>query len=81
VLSIPDRKSKLQELVVHHWEDLQDADESTIRYLSKPNRIPDLTQYSADDVLQAINDISKLMLGKEEGNETEDLKFPELFYP
>lgn len=77
VLSIPDQQSEVKDLVVKLWEDLQDADEGAIAYLSKPNRHPELGDFSVEDILQAIEDVKKEQAGVAIEQIENDIKLPE----
>lgn len=78
VLSIPDNKSELEALVKKYWEDLQDADEGAIVWLSRPNRHPELADFAVPDILRAIEEVRNAQQQKKDVAQIEsDIKLPE----
>lgn len=77
VLSIPDQSSELEGLVQNLWEDLRDADEGTIVWLSKPNRKPELSKFAPADVMKAIEARKRALQNTDVSQLENDIKLPE----
>lgn len=78
VLSIPDTKSELVELIRKHWNELEDVtSEQEIIYLAKPKRIARLADYKAAEVLQVINDEKSSLAANADPQNGNDIKAPE----